>query len=116
LLSEADSAMYCAKERGRRRIEVFDAGMQHTALQRLETQTSLRHGLERGELEVWYQPEVDLADGRIVGAEALLRWRHPNAGLVLPNDFIPTAEETGLIVPIGAWVLREACIEATRWS
>jgi diguanylate cyclase (GGDEF)-like protein/PAS domain S-box-containing protein len=115
LLSEADSAMYRAKERGRHRIEVFDERLRSDAIRRLETESALRRGLERGEFELWYQPQVDLVQGRVVGAEALVRWRHPVAGLVLPDRFVPTAEETGLIVPIGTWVLREACSEATRW-
>ena len=111
LLRNADAAMYMAKESGKSRYQVFEPAMHHTALQRLELKADLQRALENDELTLYYQPVIELATGRIEGFEALLRWRHPERGMVRPLDFIPLAEETGLIVAIGRWVLREA---ATR--
>ena len=116
LIRDADAAMYRAKERGKGRYEIFDEAMRADAVARLETESALRRALERGELRLHYQPEVDVATGEVRGFEALVRWEHPGRGLLLPAAFIPLAEETGLIVPIGEWVLREACTEATRWT
>jgi diguanylate cyclase (GGDEF)-like protein/PAS domain S-box-containing protein len=116
LIRDADAAMYRAKERGKGRYELFDEAMRADAVARLETESALRRALERGELRLHYQPEVDLATGRIAGFEALLRWEHPARGLLAPSAFMSLAEETGLIVPIGEWVLREACSEAARWA
>jgi|GEM_PF-1608659 len=119
LLRDADAAMYRAKERGGARTEVFDAALRSHVVVRLETERALRRGLERGDLRVHYQPVVELDEGqpgdaRIVGAEALVRWQRAAHGLVAPGDFIAVAEETGLIVPIGAWVIGEACGELAR--
>ncbi|WP_196807147.1 putative bifunctional diguanylate cyclase/phosphodiesterase [Candidatus Solirubrobacter pratensis] len=116
LLRDADAAMYRAKELGKARCEVFDMSMRERAVERLDLEGSLRHALDRGELKMLYQPQVELASGRIVGAEALIRWYHPERGLIVPPAFIPIAEQTGLIVPIGAWVVEESCRQAARWA
>jgi diguanylate cyclase (GGDEF)-like protein/PAS domain S-box-containing protein len=115
LMRDADAAMYRAKERGRARYELFDAGMRAWSESWLTVEAELRTALDRGELSNVYQPIVDPADGRIVGFEALVRWHHPERGTIAPGDFIPMAEQNGLIVALGHQVLREACEEAARW-
>ena len=115
LLKDADAAMYEAKKRGRDRYEFFRSGLGLEASARLGIKSDLRRALERGEFRLHYQPKVTLEDGRVVGVEALARWEHPRDGTVSPAKFIPVAEETGLIVPLGRWVVGEACRQATEW-
>jgi diguanylate cyclase (GGDEF)-like protein/PAS domain S-box-containing protein len=115
LLRNADIAMYRAKANGRACYEVFKPRMREPVRERLRTEAALRRALERGELRLHYQPKVDLRTGDLVGFEALVRWEHPDRGIVAPGAFVPMAEETGLILPIGQWVLATACRQAARW-
>ncbi len=116
LLRDADAALAVAKESGRGRVVVFDDEMRVRAIERLELEKDLHRALRNRELRVFYQPLVHFDGAEVIGFEALLRWDHPERGLVTPYDFIPLAEETGLIVPIGAWVLHEVCAQAARWN
>ena len=115
LIKNADTAMYQAKENGRQSYRFFKPAMNVRAVERQSIEESLRRALERNEFTLHYQPKIDLRTGAITGAEALLRWTHPTHGLVSPARFIPVAEDCGLILPIGAWVLREACGQARAW-
>lgn len=115
LLRDSDTAMYRAKEGGKARYAVFDTAMRTRAVSLLRLETDLRRAVEQGEFVVYYQPIVWLASGRVVGFEALVRWQHPERGLVAPKGFIELAEETGLIAPIGFYVLREACHQTALW-
>jgi diguanylate cyclase (GGDEF)-like protein/PAS domain S-box-containing protein len=116
LLGEADAAMYRAKAQGHGRTEVFAPSMRSTAIRRLDIEVALRRSIAVGDFRVHYQPIVHLTDGRIIGTEALVRWDHPTKGLVGPDQFIPVAEETGLIVPLGGGVLAEACLQVKRFQ
>ena len=115
LIKNADTAMYQAKENGRQSYQFFRPEMNVRAVERQSIEEDLRRALERKEFTLHYQPKIDLATGAITGAEALLRWTHPARGSVPPAHFIPIAEDSGLILPIGAWVLREACRQAHEW-
>jgi diguanylate cyclase (GGDEF)-like protein len=115
LLKNADLAMYRAKDAGRNAFRFFDAAMNESVVEHLHMASGLRTALGNGELRVHYQPQFDLTSGGVIGAEALLRWKHPALGYIPPNKFIPVAERTGLINEVGAWVLREACRDAQAW-
>lgn len=115
VLRDADTAMYCAKSRGPGEIAAFDDPMRTNAIQRLELESALRQAIDRDEFELFYQPQVSLRTGQLFGMEALVRWRHPSRGLVSPGEFIPVAEETGLIQPLGRWILKEACRQVAEW-
>ncbi len=116
LLRNADIAMYSAKEHGRNNHQLFSPAMSASILDRLALENDLRHALEREEFVIHYQPQVHIQSGRIVGVEALVRWQHPKRGLVMPTEFIPVAEETGLIAPLGEWILRTACAQTKVWQ
>lgn len=116
LLKNADIAMYEAKNRGKNNYQYFQHSMNIAAIERLAMEASLRKALDHDELVLYYQPQVDIRTGNIVGMEALIRWQHPDRGIILPDKFIPLAEEVGLIVPIGEWVLRTACAQNKEWQ
>jgi diguanylate cyclase (GGDEF)-like protein len=116
MIRDADAAMYRAKDLGKSRYEIFDDLMRARALERMDLENAMYHAAERNELRVLYQPLMHLASGHLKGVEALVRWEHPERGLLGPGAFIGVAEETGRIVEIGAWVLREACRQAARWE
>lgn len=115
-LRDADAAMYRAKELGKARYEVFDSEMYVRNMNLLRIENDLRHAVDRGEFEVHYQPLIDIRDGSISEFEALLRWRHPERGLMRPDEWVSVAEETGLIIPIGGWILEESCREIAEWQ
>ena len=115
MLRDADAAMYRAKELGKDRSERFNTALRAEVQQRMELESDLRRAVAREQLRLVYQPQVDLRSGAITGTEALLRWDHPRLGVIPPMTFIPIAERNGLIGPIGAWVLHEACVQACSW-
>ena len=116
LLRDADTAMYRAKDMGRATHAVFHPSMHAHARAQLQLETDLRRAIERSELRLRYQPIVSLSNGHVSGCEALIVWEHPSRGEIPPNDFIPSAEDTGLIVPLGRWALQQACRDAKAWN
>jgi predicted signal transduction protein with EAL and GGDEF domain len=116
LLKNADAAMYRAKEQGKNNCRFYSSAMHLNVMERLELETSLHHALERNEFVLYYQPVIDLWQGRVVGMEALVRWEKPHSGMISPGKFIPLTEETGLIIPIAEWVLRTACAQNRSWQ
>ena len=116
LIENADAAMYRAKERGGARAELFDSGMRERAVEAMTVEQELQRGLERGEMRLFYQPQVSLATGALYGVEALVRWQHPERGLLPPGAFLNVAEESGLIVELGAWTVQQACARIADWS
>jgi len=116
LLAHAEAAMATAKKRGGNSVEFFRREMTDSMQERIALENDLRRAIAAGEFEVWFQPELSAKSGRIATAEALLRWRHPQRGVIGPASFIPLAEETGLMIPLGEWVIREACRLASQWQ
>ncbi len=116
LLKHADTAMYHAKDKGRNNWQMYSKSLTTKAMARLTLENEIRKSLERGDFRLFYQPQVNAGDGGIVGMEALIRWQHPERGMVSPADFIPVAEDSGLIVPLGEWVIREACRQVRAWQ
>jgi diguanylate cyclase len=116
LIAHADAAMYCAKQRGRNNVQCFEPSMDKVTRERVKLESELHEALARQQFELHYQPKVDTATEYVHSAEALIRWRHPERGMIMPNDFIPMAEECGLIVTIGEWVMREACRQCKQWQ
>jgi len=116
VIRDADTAMYKAKSSGKARYAIFDASLQQHVTEQLRLESELRRGLGAGEVFLDYQPIFALRGSRLVGFEALARWRHPDRGVLAPNAFIPLAEDTGLIIPLGSWVLREACRQMAQWT
>jgi EAL domain-containing protein (putative c-di-GMP-specific phosphodiesterase class I) len=114
-MKHADTALYSAKNNGRKCLHFFRSNMGNYSIQRIEMERQLRRAVDNEEFVLFYQPQFSLSSGRMVGAEALIRWQHPQKGLIMPGDFIPLAEDTGMIVPIGEWVLRQACAECQLW-
>jgi EAL domain-containing protein (putative c-di-GMP-specific phosphodiesterase class I) len=115
-MKNADIAMYQAKEDGKNEFQFYSEKLNANSLERLTLESSLRSALERREFQLYYQAKRDIASGQITGMEALLRWQHPDLGMLAPMQFIPVAEETGLILPIGRWVINTACLQNVAWQ
>ncbi|RUT30690.1 bifunctional diguanylate cyclase/phosphodiesterase [Paenibacillus zeisoli] len=116
LIKHADTAMYLAKERGKNNYQFYSSDLNGLSTRKMELENGLRRAIEQDEMMIYYQPQVDLSTGELVGVEALLRWKHPQYGMISPLEFIPLAEETGLIVPLGKWVMRTACMQNKIWQ
>ena len=116
LIKNADTALYYVKERGKNDFMIFDQLMEHQSLERRLLENALRQGINEQQFYLEYQPKINMSTNELIGMEALVRWKHPDLGIIPPGKFIPLAEETGLIVPLGEWILRESCRQTSAWQ